>query len=76
MDVHVSNVARMAARNCKKELSCLRKERKDLCAVGESLFGITLECMHNDFCSFQYQLGDALFCSCQVRKELFNKYNI
>ena len=76
MDIHVSNEAQRAAKHCKKGFSCLDKKRKDLCPVEKSLFGIAhrIKCLNSEACSYQYILGDDTFCSCPVRKEIFNKY--
>jgi len=78
MDIHVSDEAQSAAINCKKGFSCSKRERKDLCVVEECINGKVhfIKCLNDGYCSYQQSFGDGFFCSCPVRKELFNRYQI
>jgi len=78
MDIHVSDEAQSAATNCKKGFSCLKRERKDLCAVVECISGKLhfIKCLNDGHCPYQRSFGDDVVCRCPVRKELFNKYQI
>ena len=78
MDIFVSDEAQSAATNCKKEFSCLKGERNELCTVEQCIDGKThfIKCMSDGYCSYQHTFGSGFLCSCSVRKELFNKYKI
>jgi hypothetical protein len=63
---------------CKKENSCLSKERKDLCRVEHCVEGEIhfIECLNKKPCDYQKSFGSSFYCSCPTRKELYNKYKI
>ena len=82
MDIHVSDEVRRAATNCKKEFSCLERERNNICTVlctkEDCINGIVhfIKCLNEGSCSYQHSFGDGFICGCPVRKEIFNKYKI
>ena len=77
MDIHISEEVRRTATNCKKKFSCLEEERKDLCKVENCIDGKVhfIKCLNDEYCPYKQSFGDSFFCSCPVRKEIFNKYN-
>jgi hypothetical protein len=78
MDIHVSDNARRAATNCKKEFTCLEREKNNLCTVESCIDGklLFIKCLNKRYCSYQLLYGYRFLCRCPVRKEIFNKYKI
>jgi hypothetical protein len=63
---------------CKKNFSCLSKERKDLCKV---TYNITdkvcfIECKNTEPCDYLFPYGHSFLCTCPVRKEIFYRYDM
>ena len=74
----VSSEAKQATTDCEKGVSCLEGKRKDLCEV-ESCIGQKvhfIKRLNEGNCSYQHSFGEQNFCSCPIRKEIFNKYKI
>jgi len=78
MESHVSDEVKQSATNCKKDFSCLKAGRNDLCQVKYCVGGKLhfIKCLNQEYCSYQHAFGDEFFCSCPVRKELYNRYGI
>jgi hypothetical protein len=78
MDIHVSDKARKATTNCKKEFSCLEREGNNLCTVESCIDGKLhfIQCLNKGYCSYQHLFGYRFLCGCPVRKEIFNTYKI
>jgi len=78
MKPEISDESRQAATRCAKGFACLTGDRKDLCAVetciGEKVHFV--KCLQVGNCAYQHPFGSGHFCTCPVRKELFNKYKI
>ncbi len=78
MLIHISDEARRATTDCKKGFSCLKAARNGVCPVERCVGGKVhfIKCLSNGYCSYRRPFGYGFFCSCPVRKELFNKYQI
>jgi len=78
MEIYIPDQIRNTATKCKKRFSCLESERNNLCKVeycvgGEIHF---IKCLNDESCFYQNVFGGETFCSCPVRKEIYNKYEI
>ena len=62
---------------CDKQHQCLAGEgahcRVEKCVGNEIHF---VKCLQSHYCKYVIDFGDSYLCSCPVRKEIFNKYNI
>ena len=78
MDYQVSDEAHSVATKCDKGFSCLKRERKDLCKVDFYIKGKVyfVKCLNEGYCPYKHPFGSSFFCSCPVRKELFDKHKI
>ena len=63
---------------CRKNHSCLSGERNDLCKVELNVDNKIhfVKCVNNEPCAFRISFGYSYICSCPIRKELFDRYNI
>ena len=61
---------------CEKSFECLTNP-DSLCKVTTCIKGEVhfLECSEKE-CKFKTPFGDDYFCSCPVRKEMYNRYKI
>ena len=79
MNIVISKEILKATTKCASGFSCLRRtDKKDLCQ-GESVFTGKLhfvKCLYNKHCVYQRPFGYGLFCTCPIRKEIYNKYGI
>ena len=62
---------------CEKCFKCLTNQDY-LCKVEHCINGKVhvLECNDNTECKFKVTSGSGAFCSCPVRKEIYNRYNL
>ena len=62
--------------NCNKLFGCIENDKHVLCKVKYCVDNKVyfIECLHNDKCDYQISFGTSYFCSCPVRKEIYNKY--
>jgi hypothetical protein len=63
-------------KQCDKSFECLSDDATCLCEVEKCVNRVifTYECKDGKYCHFQQDYGDKLFCTCPVRKEIYNKY--
>ena len=64
--------------HCEKGFSCLTKDGYYLCSVDNCVLDTIyfIKCMSDNPCSYKDRFGFGHFCSCPVRKELYDKYRI
>lgn len=78
MMLEISDESRQAMTKCAKRLSCLADDVKDLCpvesCVDKKLYFV--KCLNNLACAFQRRFGAGHYCTCPVRKEIFDRYRI
>ena len=79
MNIVISKEIFKATTKCSSGFSCLsRVDKKDLCQV-ESVFAGKIhfvKCLHKKYCAYQRPFGYGIFCTCPIRKEIYNKYGI
>jgi hypothetical protein len=78
MALEISEESRRATTKCVKGMSCLAAVAADLCAV-ESCVDRKIyfvRCLHENKCAFKQSFGNWHYCTCPVRKEIFDRYNI
>jgi hypothetical protein len=67
-----------ATTKCKKDMSCLNKDSKNLCKVdhrvGNEVY--LYECRSGKPCSYRESFKVGIYCSCPIRIELFKKYSV
>lgn len=67
----ISEEAIKATTKCKKGMSCLKKDVKDLCQVdhrvGKEVY--LKKCLCSTRCSYRESFGIGIYCSCPVRTE-------
>lgn len=63
---------------CNKDFSCLFGEKNELCQVELNVDDKIhfVKCKSVEPCNYRRSFGYSFVCSCPVRKELFNRYNI
>jgi len=63
---------------CEKNFDCLKNENHDFCKVEFSCSSEVhfINCLEDNFCVYKKVFGDSFYCSCPIRKEINNKYNI
>ncbi|MCX6295556.1 MAG: hypothetical protein NTX97_05740 [Bacteroidetes bacterium] len=63
---------------CIKSISCLNKSSSSLCEVVECLNNTIyfLNCAATNTCNYKVSFGISNTCTCPVRKEIFDKYNV
>ncbi len=77
MNFIVSDETKQATTKCTSGFSCLcRVDKKDLCQVESVFVGKIhfVNCLHKKHCAYQRPFGYGLFCTCPIRKEIYNKY--
>lgn len=76
MKITVSDESRRAARGCTRKCACLERGGRDLCPVDYCAGNgdLFLKCASADACSYRHQFDGMAYCTCPVRKEIFNKY--
>ena len=72
----ISDESRQAALKCTKGMSCLDEGTADLCpvegCVDRKIYFVTSQ--QNLGCVFQKPFGNGQYCTCPVRKEIFDRY--
>ena len=61
---------------CEENFSCLKSDDHKLCEIEFTVSNRVhfIKCNSELPCKYQHPFGDVFFCSCPVRKEIFNKY--
>jgi hypothetical protein len=64
--------------DCKKNFSCLKTKEHDFCRVRRCISNSVhfIECIDSNNCNYKIAFGDCQICTCPIRKEIFNKYNL
>ena len=78
IDVIVSDDVKDMVAECEKDFYCLTGELDHLCEVTGCVFEsiLYIKCLAGKYCNHKYSIGEDTFCSCPVRKEIYNKYRI
>ncbi|XCN73013.1 MAG: hypothetical protein Q3M24_22515 [Candidatus Electrothrix aestuarii] len=78
MDIVVSDDVKDMVDECEKGFFCLNGELDHLCEVTDCVFESILyvKCLADKYCGHKYSVGENTFCSCPIRKEIYNKYHI
>jgi hypothetical protein len=78
VDIHVSDETQRAASNCKKEFSCLKRKRKDLCTVKHCVNEEVhfIKCLNDGYCFYQLPFGSSFFvvALCGKKFSISTKY--
>ena len=66
------------AKNCQQDFSCLKSDGEGLCKVKSCVGGEVhfIECMNDEYCSYQSTFANEAICDCPVRIEIYNRYGI
>ena len=64
--------------HCEKNFACIKIDKHVCCKVenciNKEVHFITS--IDNNNCNYKISFGNSYFCTCPVRKEIFNKYGI
>ena len=63
---------------CRKNFRCLKPNQNVCCKVEHCVNNVVyfVKCSDTTFCSYKVNFGDSSFCTCPVRKEIYNKYRV
>jgi len=63
---------------CEKNFNCLKSDKHVCCKVEYCVNNKVhfISGSDNKYCSYKKSFGHSFFCTCTVRKELFNKYGV
>lgn len=63
---------------CEKNFNCLKSDKHICCKVENCVNNKVhfINCADNKYCSYKKSFGYSFFCTCMVRKEIFNKYGV
>ena len=78
MGYNVCPEIKKSAIHCKKDFICLTRNKTTLCKVISTIDNNTMYvyCQNKESCPYQYQYNERTLCTCPVRKDIYNKYNI
>ena len=78
INLFVSGPCISAAVDCPKDCSCLNGGDKDLCRVISTINDeiLYVVCLNGESCPYKGRDRERAYCSCPVRKEIYNKYKI
>jgi hypothetical protein len=78
MGINVSELIVKATTKCKKGFSCLSGKTACMCKVTASNPDHTLVIKphSSDPCNYHLSLGNAHYCLCPVRNDIYNRYKI
>ncbi len=78
MSIEINEDIKALATLCQHDFACLKSESHALCKVKDCINGKVhfIECKDQNYCVYKKSFGCEYYCSCPVRKEIFNKYKI
>lgn len=78
MRYEVSDFSRLTTLRCEKCFACLEGIPTDLCVVEECCDGVAyfIRCRNAEHCTYQIPYQGKRICTCPIRKEIYNKYNV
>ena len=78
MNYQVSDESLKATTQCETKFSCLTGDRKNMCAVEDCVNKEVyfIKYPNNGRCAYKCTFGENHFCTCPIRKELFNKFSV
>jgi hypothetical protein len=79
MKFEIADEIQKCAVDCTKELNCLMDDEHRLCPVAKCIEGRThyIKCLDNNECHYRDSIDGLYYkCSCPVRMEIYNKYQI
>ncbi len=64
--------------HCEKNFTCLKSDNHVCCKVENCINNEVhfITCADNINCSYKMSFGNSYFCTCPVRKEIFNKHGV
>ena len=76
MKIEISENVINATTKCEKGFSCLSDNLEPACkveyCVSNSVYFV--KCLNTANCSYKVSFGDGHFCTCPIRKEIYDKY--
>lgn len=77
MEIKISDDVIKSATKCTKNFSCLSGDIERLCKVEYCVSKTVhfIKCLEPD-CSYKVVFGDGNFCTCPIRKEIYNHYKV
>ena len=74
-DILVSDEARLEATRCNKGFACLQSNGAPLCSVRNCVDEKIhfLACLNDQHCSYARSFGNASYCTCPVRIEIYHR---
>ena len=77
MKITIGNDVITSATKCEKNFLCLSGDTEHLCKV-EYCVSETVHFIKNlrVNCSYKASFGNDFFCTCPIRKEIYNRFNI
>lgn len=78
MNIEVNNDIINQTTNCTKQHACINHADYDFCKVENCINNKIhfIKCKSQSSCSYKISFGDSFVCSCPIRKEIYNRYNI
>lgn len=63
---------------CKKNFNCVKTSNHECCKVEHCVNNQVhfVKCPDAVICNYKMNFGGSSFCSCPVRKEIYNKYRV
>ena len=78
MAIQVCEEIQKKATKCKKGLSCIHNDAKNLCSaksfINDNL--LFVKCLDAKPCPYKNAFGEGHFCACPVRQEIHRKFMI
>ena len=77
MEIEIDKAIIDATTECKKNFLCLYGDTKHLCKVEYCVSDTVhfIECLE-PACRYKAMFGGSFFCTCPIRKEIYNRYKI
>ena len=78
MTFYVSDEIKKSAVKCEKNYICLSRNEENVCKVISSVDDHIMHvyCAHVDKCVYKYPDEGRCLCTCPVRKEIYDKYDV
>ena len=76
MNLRVDEHTIKSTTECNKKFSCLHGDEHPICKVNLSVNEevVFINCMNDEYCSYQMVFGYLFVCNCPVRNEIYNRY--
>ena len=76
MKIEINEDIIKAATKCEKGFSCLSDNLEESCKVEYCVSNTVyfVKCLSAAHCSYKEPFGEGYFCTCPIRKEIYDKY--